>query len=211
MNNGVDAEKFRFSPSVRETKRIELGISQDELVFGHVGRFDGNKNQVFLIRIFAEILKQNAKARLILIGSGYGANTEMLNEAQRYARETLPHDRYAFLGMRADVSKLLQAMDVFVFPSLLEGLPVACIEAQAAGLPCLISDTVARETGITDLAQFIPLQGSPKAWAETALAAANLTRRDMAETIKAVGYDAAQNASWLQAYYLSKYAERATE
>ena len=195
LNNAIDAERYRFDPVVRQEVRRELGIPADAPVVGHVGRFMAPKNHCFLLRIFAELPDH---ARLLLVGDG-----ELRAENEQLAEELGIRDRVIFAGLRSDVDRMLQAMDVFVFPSLYEGLPLSVIEAQAAGLPCLISDKVPIECKKTDLVSQIPLDASPAEWAETVLSAAEAPRGDTLAQIREAGFDIRANAEWLQNYYLS--------
>lgn len=195
LNNAIDAERYRFDPKVRQEVRSELGIPADALVAGHVGRFMAPKNHGFLLRIFAELPDH---ARLLLVGDG-----ELRAENEQLAEVLGIRDRVIFAGLRSDVDRMLQAMDVFVFPSLYEGLPLSIIEAQAAGLPCLISDKVPIECKKTDLITQLPLDASPAEWAEAVLAAAKQPRTDTLMQIREAGFDIRANAEWLQNYYLS--------
>ena len=195
LNNAIDAERYCFDPKVRQEVRSELGIPADALVAGHVGRFMAPKNHGFLLRIFAQ-LPDNAM--LLLVGDG-----ELRAENEHLAEELGIRDRVIFAGLRSDVERMLQAMDVFVFPSLYEGLPLSVIEAQAAGLPCLISDKVPIECKKTDLVTQIPLDASPAEWADAVASAAETPRRDTLAQIREAGFDIRANAEWLQNHYLS--------
>lgn len=195
LNNAIDAERYCFDPKVRQEVRRELGIPADTLVAGHVGRFMAPKNHGFLLRIFAQMPHN---AMLLLVGEG-----ELQQENERLAEELGIRDRVIFAGLRSDVDRMLQAMDVFVFPSLYEGLPLSVIEAQAAGLPCLISDKVPIECKKTDLVTQIPLDASPDEWAKAVASAAETPRRDTLAQIREAGFDIRANAEWLQNYYLS--------
>ena len=137
-------DKFVFSQSVRQEIRTQLGIG-NQLVFGHVGRFKASKNHAFLLKVFREVLRSEPDAILLLVGDG------KLEETIRHqAQEMKSTGGSAFWGARSDIAQLLQAMDVFLFPSLYEGLRIALIEAQAAGLPCLASDRVPKEAKAID-------------------------------------------------------------
>ena len=195
LNNAIDAERYCFDPKVRQEVRSELGIPADALVAGHVGRFMAPKNHGFLLRIFAELPDH---ARLLLVGDG-----ELRAENEHLAEELGIRDRVIFAGLRRDVERMLQAMDVFVFPSLYEGLPLSIVEAQAAGLPCLISDKVPIECKKTDLVTQIPLDASPAEWAKAVASAAETPRRDTLAQIREAGFDIRANAEWLQNHYLS--------
>lgn len=202
MANAVEVKKYQYKPSVAEKIRNEWNIS-DELLVGHVGRFNPQKNHTFLIDIFYEIQKINPYARLLLVGDGDGKK-----EIQEKARELGIADHIIFAGVRTDVEEQMQAMDVFVFPSLYEGLPVTMVEAQAAGLPCIISDQVPEECIITtNLVTTQKLTDSPKIWAEHILGRAKNTRTDHYDEIKSHGYDIEEAAKWLQNYYMAHSGE----
>ena len=195
LNNAIDAKRYCFDPEVRQEVRCELSIPENALVAGHVGRFMAPKNHGLLMRIFAELPDDT---RLLLVGDG-----ELRAENERLAEELGIRDRVVFAGLRSDVDRMLQAMDVFVFPSLYEGLPLSVIEAQAASLPCLISDKVPLECKKTDLVTQIPLDASPAEWAEAVLSVAETPRRDTLAQIREAGFDIRANAEWLQNHYLS--------
>ena len=199
MNNAIDAQKYAYRPQVRQSMRQKLGIAEDQLVIGHVGRFDSQKNHKFIIDIFQAVREQNPKAILLLVGNDSGDGGKEIH--QKVGRLKLTQ-WVRFLGIRSDVADVMQAMDVFLFPSLFEGLSVASIEAQAAGLPVLISDGVPIECKKTDLVHVFPLSASPEAWAKTVLVIAQILRRNTYEEIKAAGFDIVENAKWLQAFYL---------
>lgn len=196
MNNAIDAAGYIHCPEMATQVREELGILKDSLVVGHVGRFDPPKNHEFLLRVFAK-LPENT--RLLLVGDG-----QLRQAAEKQAAELGIADRVIFTGIRGDVPRLLQAMDVFVFPSIYEGLPVSLIEAQAASLPCLISDKVPIECKKTDLVRQIPLAAGEESWAEATLEAARMNRRDTSVQIRESGFDIVSNARWLREFYEKK-------
>ena len=198
LPNAIDAAAYRADETVRQAVRSELDL-EDAVVLGHVGRFSEPKNHPFLIDFFAEAAKREPKARLLLIGGGEGRSA-----AEEKAQALGLADKVLFLGVRSDVQRLLQAVDVFVFPSLYEGLPVSLVEAQAAGLPCVISDRVPQESVLTDGVERLPL-GDAALWAEHVLQAAAAEKRDTYEAICAAGFDIAQNARWLEEFYLDAY------
>lgn len=197
LNNAIDADAYSFNLEKREAVRNSFGISQDALVLGHVGRFSYPKNHTFLIDVFNQVSKiKNAK--LLLVGDGK-LRREIEEKVESYALQK----HVIFTGVREDISDLLQAMDVFVFPSNYEGLPVTIIEAQAAGLPCFISDKVPIECKKTDLVQQIPLSAGAEKWAN-AITSCNKERKNRYEEIKESGFDIVENAKWLEDYYLEK-------
>lgn len=198
LNNAIDAKRYLYNPDERILQRKKWGIEPDEILVGHVGRFSPQKNHSFLIDIF-ENIQSIAFAKLILVGDEKGELADQIKE--KVAKLGL-QDKVIFAGLRSDVADLMQAMDVFVFPSNYEGLPVALVEAQAAGLPCLISDKVSIECKRTDLVRQLPLSDSAETWAKQAVSDAAIIREDTFEKIRQAGFDIAENANWLQCYYL---------
>ena len=202
INNAIDAASYTYCPAKREDIRRKLGIA-DELVIGHVGRFNQPKNHPFLLEIFSALLKKEPNAVLLLVGGG-----DDLPKIQEKARTLGISEHVRFLGVRSDVAELMQAMDVFVFPSLYEGLPVTMVEAQAAGLPCLISDKVPPECILTEgLVDILPLSAGPGAWAEKILEKRELPRTDRRAEIAAHGFDITTEAVKLQEFYLNAYEQ----
>lgn len=202
LNNAIDAAAYTYNPAKRAEMRRQLGLT-DELVVGHVGRFNPQKNHPFLLAIFAALLKKEPNAVLLLVGGGND-----MPKIQAKAQELGIAERVRFLGVRSDVADLMQAMDVFVFPSLYEGLPVTMVEAQASGLPCLISDKVPSECIITDgLTEVIPLSESPDTWAKKILVKRGTPRTDRRAEIAAHGFNITTEAVKLQEFYISAYEQ----
>lgn len=199
MNNAIDAKQYAYCPQTRQRMRQALGIAEDQLVIGHVGRFDPQKNHKFILDIFQAVREQNPNAILLLVGNDSGEGGKEIHQKVDQLGLT-PWVR--FLGVRSDVADVMQAMDVFLFPSLFEGLSVASVEAQAAGLPVLISDGVPIECKKTDLVHVLPLSASLEEWVNTVLKLAQMPRRNTCEEIKTVGFDIVENAKWLQEFYL---------
>lgn len=196
LKNAIDVNQYKFSEEIREKKRKELGLI-DKFVIGHVGRFDKAKNQEYLVEIFKVISQRNKDAVLLLIGDGK-LKSYLIEKVKNYGLE----DRVIFTGVRSDVNELLQAMDVFVFPSIYEGLPVTVIEAQAAGLPCLISDTITDEVCITPLVEKLPINKEPIVWAKRVDLLRNCKHEDFLEDIKNRGYDINTSVLNLEKFYL---------
>jgi len=198
LKNGIDLERFSYSDNKRNLLRGELGFSRNDILLGHVGRFYKQKNHHFLIRVFYQVQKSNPLAKLVLVGEG-----ELKNEIKQLVQQLGIKEKVFFLGSRGDVNDLLQAFDLFVFPSLHEGLPVTLIEAQGAGLPCFISDKITKEVDMeAGLAQFLPLEEAK--WVE-ALQNSNFPNREnTAFELKAKGYDIKETAKWLESYYLNR-------
>lgn len=183
LKNGLDINLFRFSKEKRHKIRKEFCLSHDDVVIGHIGRFYEQKNHEFLIDIFSNIAKKNDGAKLLLVGNG------QLEEKIKDKIHILNlQDKVIFTGVRSDIADLLSAMDVFVFPSLFEGMPNVVIEAQTSGLPCVIADTITKQARITDLVTFMPLQASAEAWADVALKQHGGKREWYADAVQEQGY-----------------------
>ena len=163
VKNGINAERFRFDPEIRKTVRQELWL-QDKFVVGHGGRFYKQKNHVFLIRIFEKIHEKEPESVLLLFGKG-----DLETEVRGLVNELGMAPYVRFMGEVPDIERMYQAMDVFVMPSFHEGLPVSCVEIQAAGVPCVLSDAITEEIKIADSLQFLSLSDSPEIWAKAAL------------------------------------------
>lgn len=198
LHNAIDLDKFRFDPRTRDEVRRELNL-EGKFVVGHVGRFCAPKNHSFLIEIFAEVQKRTQGAVLLLAGDG-----ELVGAVKEKAARLGLEEPARFLGIRSDVARLYQAMDVFVLPSLYEGLPVVGVEAQAAGLPCVFSGAVTREAELTDHVQFLPLNSGAEQWAEAILGCSGLDRGDVSEEIRRHGFDIALSAMELEKFYAGK-------
>lgn len=161
--NGIDTKTFVFSDQIRGEVREQEGL-EGKLVFGHVGNFLPVKNHDFMLAIYCCIHKQCENTALMFVGDG-----KLRSEIEKKAEDLGLSENVVFCGVRNDTFRLLQAMDLFLFPSFYEGMPIALVEAQAAGLPCLISDTVTEEVMITDLVSKmqIPQPGAQEAeWSE---------------------------------------------
>lgn len=195
LNNAINAKEYRFNPHKREKVRNTFHVENNEMLIGHVGRFNYSKNHSFLIDVFQNVQKK-LPAKLMLIGDG-----ELRKQIEKKVQNNNLGDKIIFTGVRSDVADLMQAMDVFVFPSNYEGLPVTIIEAQASGLPCLISDKVPIECKVTDYVQQIDLTKSTEQWAECAIRASKIKRKDTCEEIKKAGFDIKENVKLLQKFY----------
>ena len=164
INNAIDIKAFYPDKVKGEEIRKEFGINKD-VVVGHIARMCAAKNQVFLLNVMSEIKKLNQSAKLLFVGDG-----ELKDSIVAVATELGLLDDIIFAGYRTDIPDLLQAMDVFVLPSFSEGLGLCVIEAQAVGVPCVVSTAVPKVVNITDSVKFISLDESPSKWAEEILA-----------------------------------------
>lgn len=144
INNAVDLNKFRFNEKKRVEIRKRLNIPQDSFVVGHVGRFDRQKNHTMIIKIFKTLINKYNHSYLMLIGDG-----NLKSSIEELVNENSLHNNVRFVGEVNDVFNYLNALDVFILPSLFEGLSVSAIEAQANGVPCIFANTVSKETALT--------------------------------------------------------------
>lgn len=197
LRNGIDIPADRTSR--REAVRAELGIPSGSTLVGHVGRFDEHKNQSFLLSCFHELRKRDQNARLLFIGDG-----DLRGDVLRRAAELGLSGAVTDVGVRSDVHRLLDALDLFIFPSVAEGFGLALVEAQAHGLPCLASAAVPREADIgLGLVSFMDLAAGPAAWASRALelGAAKRSSRDYWGALADSGYDMREIIPfWLSLY-----------
>lgn len=198
--NGVDLQRYSLDVNFRSRYRKDLGL-EGRMVIGHVGRFSLQKNHKKLLSIYAAIKKQNPNASLLMWGEG-----ELIDNIQAQAMEIGGDIR--FMGISNQIERCLHALDIIIFPSLYEGLPLSLVEAQAMGLPCLLSDTISPMTKITDWVKFIPLTSDDETWANEALHLIETSNmifnaRKAHQQIRNAGYDIRENAGKL----LSKYKQ----
>lgn len=198
MNNAIDAKQYAYCLQTRQRMRRTLGIAEDQLVIGHVGRFDPQKNHKLIIDIFQAVRMENPKAILLLVGYDSGEGGKEIHQKVDQLGLT---PWVKFLGVRSDVADVMQAMDVFLFPSLFEGFGIVALEAQASGLPALVSERIPSECMITDLIHKESLKHDTNQWAKSALQLVQIPRRNTYEEIKTAGFDIVENAKWLQAFY----------
>ena len=200
--NGIDLERFASAGGETPGLRRELGLPDAAVLVGHVGRFAAQKNHRLLIEVFAEVVTRVRDATLILVGAG-----PLRGETERRVTELGLRSRVHFLGVRSDIVHVLAGLDVLVMPSLYEGLAVVMVEAQAAGLPSVVSDTITREVDLgVSLVHFVGLDAGVTAWTNAIIAALGSKRRDFAQLraqLRAAGYDIADVARALTSVYLS--------
>ena len=199
LKNGVDYEDFKYDNAARERLRQQLVI-EERFVIGHVGRFEKQKNHNFIIDIFWEVKKKRPDAVLLLIGNG-----KLRGSIENKVKKLGLKDSVKFLGVRSDIPQLMQAFDLFLFPSLFEGLPVALVEAQAAGLKCIVSSTITRESDIgSGRLQFIDLNKDKNYWAEK-IANSEYNRIDTRAAINKRGFNINEIAKKMQRFYSESY------
>lgn len=200
IHNALDLEKFAFRQSERNEIRRELGV-EGKFVLGHVGRFEEQKNHEFLLEIFREVASACENAVLLLVGEG-----ELQEVIRKKARDYGIENRIQFLGIRKDVAKLWKGMDVFVFPSLFEGLPIVALEAQASGIQSVMANTITSEVKLIDKVEFLSLQDSPKKWSQIILSYKGEERKEeenavIKQSFAEAGYDIESAAKTLLSYY----------
>ncbi|NUU75301.1 glycosyltransferase family 1 protein [Paenibacillus xylanilyticus] len=202
LKNAIDSQQYTYDQDKRLKIRKELHI-EDKFVIGHVGRFNNSKNHDLLIDIFNVVHNREKKSILMMVGDG-----ELRPNIEKKISDLGLMNSVIFLGVRPDIPELLQSMDCFLFPSIFEGLGIVAIEAQAAGLPCLVSNSIPEETYITDLIESLPLNCSLDQWAEWIILHSNNSKREnMTEEVKRSGYDIHHTVQSVQNFYLEKCSE----
>ncbi|MUV37170.1 putative glycosyltransferase EpsF [Lentibacillus sp. JNUCC-1] len=196
INNAIDTERFVYNEEIRRVKREELGI-EDSFTLGHVGRFTHQKNHELLIDIFKNIHDRCENTKLILVGDG-----ELRKSIEEKVQKLHLKDKVIFTGVRSDIPELLQAMDVFVMPSYHEGLPVTVVEAQASGVPCVLSTNITQEIEILNIVEWCNLTDDLSTWTNSILNFKKINHRNNKknEIIKA-GYDVNDLAKRLEKIY----------
>ncbi len=196
IKNGIYTDLFSYNEKVRNEVRKKFGWD-NKLVLGHVGNFIAQKNHYFMVDIISEAVKLKENAIIVFLGKG-----DEMERVREYAIKKGVLKHIEFMGSRADIAQFYQAMDLFLFPSFHEGLPIAGVEAQAADLPCLFSDAVTDEIMITDRAVLMPLDSGAASWAKKAVSLAKTHRRkNVSDKITASGYDAADMGKRMERIY----------
>lgn len=201
--NGREISKYVYDEEKRKLMRRRLGIADDCLLVGHVGNFNQQKNQQFVIGVFKELLGIKENAKLFLIGSGH-----MIDDVKQIANKMGISERVVFTGSLSNVEEMLQAMDVMILPSLYEGFPLVVVEWQLAGLPCIVSENVTQECAFTDLVYFKSLELSYYEWAKSIIDIASVDRENskaiIIESALKFGYSIEKNATELQRFFEKK-------
>ena len=196
--NAIELDRFAFDPEARTKVRADLGLVGGEFVIGHVGRFTKQKNHQFLVDVFEQVAKRRDDAVLLLVGTG-----EAEASVERSVAERGLADRVWFLGQRTDMSDIYAACDVFVLPSLYEGLCLVGVEAQRSGLPCLFSNAITREVDVTGECRFLAID-DPRVWADAICGLESCgddERFAMGDDVFA-DYDIKKRGAWLTKEYL---------
>lgn len=201
INNAIEVERFLYNETIRAKIRQQYNLT-DKIVIGHIGRFMYQKNHTFLVDIFESIAKEDKNAVLMLAGDG-----ELVEKTKEKVHALGLDKKVIFTGNVSNVNELYQAMDLFILPSLYEGLPVVGIEAQTAGLPCIFSNTITEEVAITENVKFLDLKKSSSEWAKEVICILkqSVARKNMYEEITNKGYNIKIEAKKLQEKYIEMY------
>jgi len=196
--NGIDSDKFRFDDRTRDRLREELNIA-DCIVLGHVGRFAEAKNHSFLVDVFNDFHKEHNDSVLMLIGNGI-----LMKQIKEKVNSYDLENEVLFMENRSNVGELLQAMDFFLFPSIYEGFPVSLIEAQAAGLKCLVSNRITRQVKITDSVKYLSIDEGTKVWVNALNLNLKYERENKTEEIKEHGFGIKKVTEKIIKYYIAE-------
>lgn len=195
IKNGINLSKYSYNSIVRKRTKEKLNLENKKII-GHIGRFSPEKNHTFLVKVFFEIQKLQDDTVLLLVGDG-----KTKKEIEVLVNQMKVEKKVIFLGVRDDVNELLQAIDLLIFPSLYEGLPLTLIEAQAAGLKCIVSNTISSKVKVTNEIVFLDLNLAPIEWAKTAINAFGYQRKNVDSVIKEAGYSVYMNCKQLESIY----------
>lgn len=196
LPNGIDCKKYSYSEDVRSRIRQNYNLKENDFVIGHIGRFTYAKNHSFLLDVFYEYQKNN-NAILMLLGTG-----ELENEIKAKIETLGIENKVLMIGVKPNVYEYLQAMDCFVFPSLFEGLGIALVEAQAAGLPCIVSKAIQKEADIgANLLCYLDL-GDIALWVECIKNSRTIERRDTSKMVQKAGFSIEHSSKMLSNMYI---------
>lgn len=195
IKNAIDTRRYSFDRVQRSILRNQFGIDESVKVFMHVGRLHEAKNHIFLLHVFAMLIKEIPNSMLLLVGDG-----ELLSEIEKQIEQLNLKSYVKMLGARTDIPDILNAADVFLFPSKWEGLPVTVVEAQASGLPCFVSDKITKEVAISELVKFLPIYKGTQVWID-AIKETDLTRKNVIDKIIQAGFDIKKSVEWLTKFY----------
>lgn len=199
MDNGIEVDDFRYDEEVRNRHWQEFQL-QDKIVIGHVGRFHPVKNHKLIIDVFEKLKERVPESVLVLVGEG-----ELLPQIKELVKEKHLENDVLFLGSRRDVPEMLHMMDLFIMPSLFEGFPRAFLEAQAAGLPCVVSSTISKEVDVTGNVSFVELDAPVELWADQIIQRCGSKKEDNVDLLKEAGYNIKDVAMKIEKNILETY------
>lgn len=194
--NAIEAQKYLYDEEIRQRVRLEIGVDDNTFLCGHVGTFSGPKNHLFLVDIFKDIVAQRPNARLVCCGAG-----ALMSSVKEHARELGVLDKIIFAGVVKNCNEYMMAMDVFIFPSIFEGFPVSILEAQATGLPLLMSDVITKEVDLTSLVNRMSIKEHPSKWAEKVLSLESSQRDIYNEVISRSKYNMRETVKMFERLY----------
>ena len=197
LNNAIDTKRYIYNEEKSLEMKEKLGVT-DKFVIGHVGRFRPQKNHSFIIDIFKEVCEKEPNSILLLVGDG-----PLENDIKKKVNSLELEDKVKFLGARDNVNDLMQAMDVFVLPSLYEGFGIVLIEAQASGLKCVISESIPTDAIISKKVKQLGLDDDISTWSKEILSSKS-ERKEGIEDIEKSKYDIKSNAKWLENFYIER-------
>lgn len=196
LNNGIDVDKYRYSEQIRDEVLSELGLGKNTFIVGTVGRFTEAKNTLFVVDILARLKEKEPGFLFLWAGTG-----ELKEQVEKYIAEKKLQNKILLLGVRDDIPRILQVLNVFILPSKFEGLPVIGVETQAAGVPMLCSDKVSPEVNMSKCVTFLPID-STEPWVEGILKERMFRRvADAPADVINAGYDIKATSQWLEGFY----------
>lgn len=200
LENGIELEKYSFKKDIRDEYRKKLNVEKNKVI-GHIGHFSYQKNHEYLIEVFNKVYSEDNSYKLLLVGDG-----DFRKEIENKVKELELENAVIFMGKTPKAPELMQAMDVLVFPSRFEGLPLTLVEAQTSGLPCLISDKVSKEAKLSNLVEYLELEKKTSEWAKKILNIKFLNRdkasKNTIESMISKGYSIKHNIGKLEKIYL---------
>lgn len=194
--NAINAEKYKYSKEIACRIRKEIGVKDDVFLCGHVGTFSPPKNHLFLMDIFCEVLKRKPNARLMCCGAG-----TLMPQVKEKAETLGILDKIIFTGVVMNVNEYMMAMDVFIFPSIFEGFPMSVIEAQAVGLPVVMSEVITKEVDLTKLVNRHSINEDASKWAETIANIGFGNREEYNQVIASSKYNMRKSAAFISSLY----------
>jgi len=199
INNAIELSKFKYNRDIRKKLVEEMNI-QDKFTIGMIGSLSPQKNPEFGVKVFAGLQKKFPDSILLMIGEG-----ELKESVQQTIKQFNLQDKVKLLGRREDVAAIMSVIDCFLMPSKFEGFPFAMVEAQAAGLPCVVSDTISRETNLTGNVHFVSLEDPIEEWVQKIMDTRIMENREMgAEILKQKGYDISDNVQYIERILLNE-------
>lgn len=196
--NAIDSEKYRYDESIRSRIRKQIGVGDKEFLCGHIGTFSPPKNHKFLLEVFAELIKRNPDAKLVCCGTG-----ALVPDVKEQAAQLGVLDRIIFTGVVSNVNEYLMAMDCFVFPSVFEGFGIVILEAEAAGLPVVMSDIVPSDLDLTSLTHRMSLMDSPASWADKIMSITVSDRESYNAAISDTRYNIRESVKKFEEMYIT--------